>query len=1264
MNKLAIILFLLLPAVMQGQTESVVIKWNDSHGRLSFLHALYEDGQNTLPYFSKKIAWDHEGMIPVAYLDVNKTSPVEPGELSGISTLHLENQPLIEYSLVREARQSFVMIRILPFIRNGSGGVERVDDFTIRIEQKMAIAPLKIFKADSWSGNSVLADGAWYRVSVKQSGMHKLTYEQLQEMGMQNPASVRVYGTGARPLSERYSLGHVDDLSPLPVQMEKGGDGMFGPGDHILFYAEGPVSWQYSEEESLFLHNLHHYSHQGYYFLTDSKGASVAPGEATLSSEAATHTVTGYDYRVHFEEERYNLINSGKEWYGDEFSVNLENHYPFKIPGRIAGEPVKIGVTVAARSGQTTDFQVGVNNQQLGSISINSTDLSHYTSTYAYESRETFETTPGQGDITVTLEYNRPDSDSKGWLNHMTLNGRCNLSMEAMDELSFRESRSAGPGNVSHFQLGQGGETEIWDVTDPSSPLRIPATQSGGDALFTLATNQIREFVAFRPGGDFPTPGYSGEGVGVVDNQDLHGLQHPDMVIVTPEIFLEQATKLASHRERHDQLEVAVVLQQQVFNEFSSGTPDVTAIRNFMKMFYDRSGGVSSYCRYLLLFGDGTFANRTDPEKPGNPNLILTYQSNNSLAPTRSFVSDDFFGFLDTDESLASGLLDIGIGRLPVSTVDEAELVVEKIIAYDSLISQGSWRNQLCFIGDDEDSNIHMRQSDELARYVNDRYPAYNLNKIFLDAYPQEKSATGFRYPDVVRAINDQVNRGALIVNYTGHGGPAGLAHEQVVTINDINSWSNGEMLPLFMTATCEFSRYDEYDPVMDAEKTSAGEQVLLNPQGGGIGLFTTTRLVYSGPNHVLNERFYEVVFEKDENLQNYRLGDIIAYSKNNTGAGINKLNFTLLGDPSMRLSYPEHRVVTDSLNGTDIQLLEDTLSAFDWVTVSGHLETEEGAALEQFNGTVYPKVFDKERLVETLSNDDTPQWSFKSRNSILYSGKATVTNGKFSFKFYVPKDINYAYGPGKISYYSNDSLVDAHGSYEGFNVGGIGTENAIDLEPPVVELFMNDSFFLPGGITDAHPSLLVYARDNYGINTTGNGIGHDLTAILDGNRVGGIILNDLFQSNTNSYNSGTILYPYSNLEEGTHEITVKIWDIHNNSTEERIRFLVIESEEMLLEELFNYPNPFFDQTLFSIEHNRPDQNMKVVVTIHNLSGEVVRIIERDVYSAGYRLEPLPWDGTSSGGAKLGGGIYIYRATLSTEEGEVATNSGKLILLD
>ena len=437
---------------------------------------------------------------------------------------------------------------------------------------------------------------------------------------------------------------------------------------------------------------------------------------------------------------------------------------------------------------------------------------------------------------------------------------------------------------------------------------------------------------------------------------------------------------------------------------------------------------------------------------------------------------------------------------------------------------------------------------------------------------------------------------------------------------------------------------------------------MLLNTEGGGIALLTTTRLVYSGPNHALNERFYEVAFKKDADQQNLRLGDIIIYSKNNTGAGINKRNFTLLGDPSLRLSYPSHRVVTDSINGSAISQQSDTLSALQWVTISGHLESEDSLHLNDFNGMVYPKVFDKKRTIETLANDGGAVFTFKARNNILYSGEATVNEGRFSFGFYIPKDINYAYGLGKISYYSNNQEIDAQGSYEDFTVGGVGSDNMEDNENPVIELFMNDSFFISGGITDGNPELLAYVSDNFGINATGNGIGHDLTATLNEDRINAVILNEFYQANANSYNSGVIRYPFSKLEPGAYSVTVKIWDIHNNSSESILDFVVMESEEMLMEQLYNFPNPFFDRTWFNIEHNRPDSNLRLVLHIYNMSGELIRVIDQEVDSPGYRLEPVEWDGTSSGGAEMGGGMYVYRATLSTDEGEMASSSGKLII--
>jgi len=1200
-------------------------------------------------------------MVPEVHVKVTETSPLLAPLADGTYTGNVKQQPVVKVELVREMGQPHAFVSILPYVLNEAGEMVRINAFSLELKPRQALAPLKSMQAGAWAEHSVLATGSWFRIAVEESGIHKITYQQLESLGIPNPATVRVYGSGARQLPEKYSDGSIDDLQAVPVHMEKGGDGLFGPGDYILFYARGPVHWEYSPDEELFLHRLHRFSWKGHYFLTSGTGEADAPAPVELSSAAAAQTVTHYDFRDFVEEETYNLIKSGKEWYGDNFNVDLEHHYPFTLPGRESGEPVRIRVRAAARANVTSTFSVSASAQALGELSCQATNLSNYTATYAYETTQVYSYLPQQDNVTVSLEYNRPDANAEGWLNSITVHGRSPLTLSG-DQVAFRDVRSTGMDQVSEFRVGNSNaNTVIWEVTDPEQPGLVNHALQGSEAVFRLETDEMREFVAFDKSGDFPTPEMSGEGLGEVQNQDLHGLGHPDMVIIAPEIFLEEAERLAEHRRSTDGLEVAVVQQQQVFNEFSSGTPDVTAIRNFMKMFYDRSEGTEDYCRYLLLFGDGSYDNRN--LTANNPNLILTYQSDNSLSPTRSYVSDDFFGLLDTDESMISGLMDIGIGRLPASTVEEAEDLVDKIIAYSNPDKQGEWRNQLCFIGDDQDINIHMKQADELATYVRTNYPAYNINKIYLDAYQQEELATGPRYPDATRAINDQVNRGALIVNYTGHGGPNGLAHEKITTTNDILSWTNRNRLPLFMTATCEFSRYDEYDHKQDLEITSAGEEVLLNTEGGGIALFTTTRLVYSGPNHELNEHFYEVVFEKHDNGESYRLGDIILYSKNSTGSGINKRNFTLLGDPSMKLAYPQQQVVTDSINGVEIALAQDTLSAFQWVTVSGHVETQGGALMEDFNGTVYPQVFDKEKVVETLSNDpDSPLWRFRTRNNILYSGKATVTNGRFTFGFYVPKDISYAFGNGKISYYSNNSVQDAHGSWEGFTVGGIGSENASDSEPPVIDLFMNDSFFVSGGITDPNPTLLVYVTDNYGINTTGNGIGHDLTATLDDDRVNSIILNEFYQANTNSYNSGVIRYPYSYLEEGRHRITVKIWDIHNNSAESELEFVVVDSEAMLLKKLFNFPNPFFEETFFSVEHNRPDRTMRLVLTIYNMSGEMVRIIDRELFSPGYRLEPVQWDGTTEGGQKLGGGVYLYNATVTTEDGEVATKGGKLII--
>ncbi|MFW5878000.1 MAG: type IX secretion system sortase PorU, partial [bacterium] len=632
-------------------------------------------------------------------------------------------------------------------------------------------------------------------------------------------------------------------------------------------------------------------------------------------------------------------------------------------------------------------------------------------------------------------------------------------------------------------------------------------------------------------------------------------------------------------------------------------------------------------------------------------------QSDESLSPISSFVTDDFYGLLDEGENISSGLVDIGIGRLPVSTAREAEYMVNKIINYESPDRQGEWRNSIVFIGDDEDGNIHFKQADGLADFVEKNYPAFNVNKIYLDAFQQLSTPVGQRYPDVNQSINDNVNKGALIINYTGHGGTKGLADERILELNDIQSWENKGKLPLFMTATCEFSRFD------DPGNLSAGEEVILRPESGGIALLTTTRLVYSGPNHVLNEKFYEIVFEKNEKGKNYCLGEIMKYSKNNAGVGINKRNFTLLGDPSMRLTYPFHHVIADSVNQLPAGAESDTIKALSEVRISGHIEDPEGNLLETYNGIIYPTVFDKPSERTTLANDGGTKKNFMIRNNILYKGKATVENGYFEFSFKVPKDINYAYGPGKISFYSSDSLKDASGAYQSFTVGGSEEDVEQDFDGPEISVYMNNNFFEEGGITNEKPMLYVEVFDENGINTTGNGIGHDITAVINGDTRNSLVLNDYYQADLNSYQKGTIVYPLSGLEAGNYFVEVKVWDIFNNSSTGSTDFVVVKSDDMLLQGLRNYPNPFRESTSFTFEHNKSDQDLNITIDIFDMSGSLVRTIKAKEYGAGFRSQPIYWNGNNESGNQSRQGVYLYRIRVISSDGSEGIKTGRLIIL-
>jgi hypothetical protein len=785
---------------------------------------------------------------------------------------------------------------------------------------------------------------------------------------------------------------------------------------------------------------------------------------------------------------------------------------------------------------------------------------------------------------------------------------------------------------------------------------------------FLVHADTLREYVALNPAGNFPKPEIiSSEGdLGSVPNQNLHATGPTRLLIVTHPLFRQAADSIALFHQVKDNMSVLVVTTDQVYNEFSSGAPDVSAVRDFAKMVYDRSNDNQIRLKYLLLIGDGSYNNHS--RTSGNSNFILTYQSESSLNASTSYVSDDFFGFMGNDEggseTMEAFSLDLGVGRLPAKTEYEAMVLYRKILNYNSSRNMVDWRNNILFVGDDEDGNIHMNQANSLADWVRNTYPQFVIKKALLDAYKQVATSTGARYPDVNRIIYDNIHKGILIYNYTGHGGERGLAAEQILMREDLAKFTNSANLPLFVTATCEFSRFDDLtdDEGKLIESTSAGETSLLNENGGSIALLSTTRIVYSDRNHYLNTKFYHVVFTRDADGHYNKLGDIIRMTKDSTGVQRNKLNFILLGDPALSLAIPEYIVQTDSLNGLDVSSTIDTLKAFSQVRISGHLEDINHNMLSNFNGTIYPSVFDKDLIVNTLANDGGDPLQFEAQENLLFKGKASVRNGNFSFEFQVPKDITYNFGLGKVVYYSQDSSLDANGYFDQFIIGGTDYEAVQDEDGPEISLYLNDKNFLDEGISNTNPVIYAVISDASGINTVGNGIGHDITGVLDNNVSEPIILNDYFESDLDDYTRGKLSYPLSDLSEGWHSLKVKVWDVFNNSSEETIEFRVIASDDLIMSNAYNYPNPASQFTWFRFEHNRPGEELQVEIDVFDMGARQMAAIRQSVYTAGFSSEPLEWDLKDAGGNRLRQGIYPYRIRITDSNGQSTESFKKLVI--
>jgi hypothetical protein len=1260
---LSLLFFIILYTFGQDKTLNRKIRWEEPKS-VSHYYELQQKNYNQTDFlFFQDAIYNHKNNYLPHYYELLKINT--PNTDIVISNIRFENLTAREKEIAEKnkgiaenitfktnvsykRKQPFLQLSMLPLRRNPSTGeIEKVTSFSIKLIEKKRNEGLNQ-KSTSFISESILRDGTWIKLRIKEDGIYKLTYAQLSEFGFSNPGNVKIYGnsSGMLPLSNAEPC--QDDLTQKAIYYEKGSDGVFNESDYVLFYAKGPDQVYYDTINNFYSLKKHNYSEYNYIFLTTDAGTINTISSASNPTGSAVETHSTFIDLSHHEIEEKNLIESGQLWFGEHFDITTSYDFDFAFPNLIKSTNIRLKSAVAARSSASSMFTISKGSQTVTTLSVGSVNMSSYNATFAQRTEGTGSFSSTSDNFTLTINYNKPYPSSEGWLDYITLNAERQLSAD--DNALFRYYNTEENSKIVEFNIANTkNETQVWNVTNPAIPVRL--NLSGGSLKVEVQPG-LNEFIVFNPD-KFLIP----ELVGTVSNQNLHGINHRDMIIVSHPDFLAQANEIAEIHTQQDDLSLVIVTPQQIYNEFSSGTPDVAAIRNFVRMIYDRPASTDTL-KYLLFIGDGSFDHKSITAS--NINYIPTYQSENSLMPTESFVTDDFFGLLDATDNVEnsnSGLVDIGIGRLPVQSTEEADNIVNKIKTYLTPENRGNWMNSLCFVGDDEDLNIHMRDADRLATKVDTTYPYYFINKIYLDAYPQQSSAVYESYPEVNRLINDEINNGILIFNYTGHGGENGLAHERIVSIDNINSWVNFDKLTIFMTATCEFSRFDNHKYI------SAGELVLLNPKGGGIALLSTTRLVYASPNYVLNNKFYDYVFSPDSEGNNRTLGDIIRLAKNAAGTENNKRNFTLLGDPALKVPIARYNVLTDSINHNSISNYTDTLKALSKVTFHGHIENTQGSLASSYNGIVYPLVLDKKRTVTTLANDGGSAMDFTVQNNILYKGKASVTNGKFQFTFVVPKDISYNFDNGKITYYSLSSETDAKGYFNDFIIGGSNNYAASDEVGPSVKLYMNDENFVSGGVTDENPKLFAILTDSSGINTVGNGIGHDITATLDNNTNNLIILNDYYESDIDDYQSGKIEYLFSELEEGDHNLKLKVWDVYNNSSEQDLDFIVAESENLAIKNLLNYPNPFTEQTAFYFDHNRPNEDLEVLIQIFTVSGKLVKTINTIINSNAFRSEPINWDGLDDFGDKIGRGVYIYQIKVRTTEGETVTKIEKLVVL-
>lgn len=1242
------------------QSHAVKIQWNgveewsNNQGKirvLSFKNISFPDNNFRKPVLNQKYLIDSKTTYRIS-ADSLQLTPLTDGELNLVDTAEIESQPKISQTVLSAKGTNYLSVNISPFVKQ-NGIYYKIASLKISLNQTTGPQKTTTSTIHTYADNSVLASGKFVKIRISASGVYKLTYDDLSSMGI-DPANVRIFGYGGNVLNQNFYADKIDDLPEVAIYMNKGSDGVFNSGDYILFYAVGINKWAFDYSKKIFTHTINTYSNYGYYFVTSDAGSGrkIETQTYDIPEDAVINQVDQFsDYAV-YEKELRNIASSGKTFYGEIFSPGTSASLSFNFPNSVSGSPAKVKLDVAATSSVMSNFALTLNSTSTQSLYVAAKSSDTYVEAMSGSSVLTY--TPSGDSFNFNLTYNSSNSTAIAYLNYVEITARRYLKMNGSC-MQFQNIDNLYTDSYNQYLLsGANSNTQIWNIADPTNIVQVTTqTDASGNLTFTAPAYDLISYIAIDPtsASSFSKP----EIIGSISNQNLHALSDIDMVIITPSDFLTQANKLAQAHAEADQLSVAVVTTDQVYNEFSSGTPDATAYRWIMKMLYDRaqnSGNTVHSPKYLLLFGKGSFDNRKIISTSNN--LILTYQADESLTETSSYVTDDYFTLLDDSEGSqpTSGLMDISVGRFPVTTSEQATNVVDKTIGYMNNSLKGIWKNQLCFLADDGDAALHMRQADSVASIVTRKYPAYQVNKIYLDSYQQITTASGQSYPLARTQFLNLVNKGLLLLDYTGHAGYTGWTNELILTTNDVKTMANTQ-LPLWVGATCDFLQFDN-------NTVSAGEYVLLNSVGGGIGILSAARPVYANQNFNVNRLLCDNLFGKI-NGEVPRIGDAIAYAKNNISPEINKLCYVYMGDPAVKLNYPtDYSVQTTFVNQVPASE-NDTLRALSLANIQGIVADENGNKVSDFNGIINVVVYDKIQSITTLNNEGDGALTYKYRPNTLFSGKVYVKEGDFSFSFKIPKDIKYNFGSGRINYYAQDTITtkEAQGYFENFTIGGTDTTAATETAGPEMSLYLNSRYFKNGGNVDESPLFIADLNDVNGINQVGSGIGHDISLTIDSDASQTYVLNDYYSAEIGSYTTGTIQYKLSDLSDGKHTLTLRAWDLQNNSTTKTLDFNVVTG---LTPQIFNiscYPNPIKSGSVtIKIAHDRPSSILYTKVDIFDLAGRLIWTFSQN------NADSIQWDLTGGDGQKVKSGLYLYRVSIHTSDSDSFSKTNKILILE